>query len=67
MLNKILIYNYEVISGIIFSMLNQDFIPKDVIDNWKRPKYNRGRGNNFDYEISLFIRELIERGIIKNA
>ena len=32
-----------------------------------RPKYNKGRGNNFDYEISLFIRELIERGIIKNA
>ena len=64
MKEKIFIKDEEVVIGIIFSMLKQDFIPKEVIKNWRRQKYAVGIGMNFDYEIKLFISSLIKRGIV---
>ena len=36
-------------------MLRQNIIPKDVLDNWNRPKYQVGYMNNYDFEIRAFL------------
>jgi len=40
---------------LVYCMLNQEIIPKDVLDNWERPEYCMGYRDNYDFEIRAFL------------
>lgn len=40
--------------------LEQDFIPKEVLSNWKRPLFKEGYGMNLCYELKIWVDYILD-------